>query len=60
MEMSKFYCYKEVLCNSYQSRNLIGPYHFCGIAHEIHVSSPDRFLLGGAHGLGMRLGETWH
>ena len=46
---------REVLCNNYQSRNLIGPYHSLGISPRIRLPLPDCFLPGGAHGLGMRL-----
>ena len=45
-----------MLCNNYQSYNLIGPYHFWGINPRNSTYSPDCFSPGGTHGLGMRLG----
>ena len=44
MEMNKFRSCREVLCNDYQSRNLISPYHFWGISPWILTSSTRPFL----------------
>ena len=46
---------REVPCTNYQSRNLIGPYHFWRISPRNSLYSPDRFFPGGARGLGTRL-----
>ena len=51
VEIKDFIVVREVLRNNYQSRNLIGPYHFWGISLR-NLTCFTRPFLAGRHGAG--------